>query len=299
MLVNGDNPPPPAPSPTSQTALSKPADNLAPEQPSSHKPSSVENRHYNTRLTNEAHPAHRFGLEKQTREEVTLEADRKRAEREEARARKQAELDVKEAAVQKRLFELAALEEKLREERMDRQNEDVCEGAPRTQANNSGPSEEASTEAVTEARGKFAINTMDIDANMSTVEPDVPGKAASTKALTRLLLPDHPFAVEHLRRYCPWRRVLHERRTCHFYIRLVDLREACMVEMYALARAIPRMCRELDNCEVLLALLGRTCLLPRLAEFVTDVFALCDDVPMLSVPPSALDPAGSPTAWAV
>lgn len=72
-------------------------------------------RRYETRPTNEAHPARRFGLEKRTMEQIGMEAEQKRAAKEEALLRKQQELDAQQAAINQTIAELGALERGLKE----------------------------------------------------------------------------------------------------------------------------------------------------------------------------------------
>ena len=70
-----------------------------------------------TRPTNEAHPARKFGLEKCKREEITQEASRKRAEKEDTLNRKQAEILMEKAAMKAKFAELAAFENDLKADR--------------------------------------------------------------------------------------------------------------------------------------------------------------------------------------
>ncbi|KAF7791553.1 hypothetical protein EIP86_002569 [Pleurotus ostreatoroseus] len=102
-VVNPDGSPSPLPS-TSTRPLSQ---DMPP----------ANNRHYNTRPTNEAHPARRFGLEKRTQEEISYEASRKRTEREDAIAQKRAEVAAERAMMERKLRELAEFENSLKAER--------------------------------------------------------------------------------------------------------------------------------------------------------------------------------------
>lgn len=75
----------------------------------------ISDRRYNTRPTNETHPARKFGLEKRTMGDISADADRKRAEKEEALLRKEEEVNAKNAALQAKIAQLAALEQRLNE----------------------------------------------------------------------------------------------------------------------------------------------------------------------------------------
>lgn len=71
-------------------------------------------RPYNTRLTNEAHPAKKFGLEKRTRDAVAAEASRKRAEKDEAVQRRQDAEEKEREITELHIRGLAALEDQLK-----------------------------------------------------------------------------------------------------------------------------------------------------------------------------------------
>ncbi len=73
--------------------------------------------HYNTRPTNELHPAKRFGLEKRTKDAIMADAEQKRWEKEELLRRKQEELEAQQEKLNNKLAQLAALEERLKAER--------------------------------------------------------------------------------------------------------------------------------------------------------------------------------------
>ncbi len=120
------------------------------------------------------------------------------------------------------------------------------------------------------------------------------------RAITRLIVSDHPLAIEQLRRVPPARRVPRELRTCRFCLeegaiesevhvllnctdeRMVDLRESFTCQAFALAPSLARQRNELTDLNFLRALLSRAVTLDLLGGFVHAIFQLCAQVPMVT-----------------
>lgn len=125
------------------------------------------NRRYNTRPTNEAHPAKKFGLEKRTMDDIIAEADRKRAEKDAIIQQQQEQIAALQAKYERGMAGLGELEDRL--ETMRRNSRVPC-GAP-SQA------------------GNFLLEADEEDIPMEDVIEDapVPPKKRSQKAVSLIV----------------------------------------------------------------------------------------------------------------